>query len=307
MGHRDDVREFLVSRRAKVTPDQVGLGGTAGRRRVPGLRREEVASLAGVSVDYYIRLERGNLGGVSESVLDALANALLLDQAEREHLYDLARAADRSARNRSGIPAVQVRPSIRQLLDAITGAPAYVRSRRRDVLATNDLGRALFVDLYRDPVQPPNLARFVFFGERSRTFYSNWSRAADDTVAALRTEAGRNPYDRSLSDLIGELATRSEEFAGRWATHNVKLHRSGIKEFRHPVVGDLRLDFEALDLPSDPGLALIVYSAAPGTGTADALTLLASWAATQAAGVPDDHEASSNTQDFPNHQDGRLR
>lgn len=290
MGHRDDVREFLVSRRAKVTPGRVGLHGTAGRRRVPGLRREEVASLAGVSVDYYIRLERGNLGGVSEGVLDALANALLLDQAEREHLYDLARAADRSARSRAGSPARQVRPSIQQLLDAITGAPAYVRNRRRDVLSANRLGRALFSELYRDPQQPPNIARFVFFSERSRSFYRDWSRAADDTVAALRTEAGRNPYDRSLSDLIGELATRSEEFAGRWATHNVKLHQSGIKELRHPVVGDLRLDFEALELPADPGLALIVYSAADGSGTADALTLLASWAATADAPGRDDHE-----------------
>jgi transcriptional regulator with XRE-family HTH domain len=280
--NRNDVRDFLASRRAKVTPEQAGLSAYGhGRRRVAGLRREEVALLAGVSIDYYTKLERGQLGGVSESVLDALASALQLDDAERAHLHDLARTATAPAPRVRRRPAPAVRPSVQHTLDAITGAPAYIRNARRDVLAANKLGRALYSEMYADhPAEPANIARFVFLSPRARTFFLDWSRAADDTVATLRTEAGKNPYDKDLSDLVGELATRSEEFSTRWASHNVRFHRSGFKAVHHPAVGDLHLSFESMELPADPGLSLIVYSTEPGSPTADGLALLASWAAT---------------------------
>jgi transcriptional regulator with XRE-family HTH domain len=280
MDNRSEVREFLVSRRARITPDQAGLPAYGGTRRVPGLRREEVALLAGVSVDYYTRLERGNLAGVSDSVLEALSRALQLDDAEHAHLHDLAHAGNSRPRTRRRA-VHQVRPSVQQTLDAISGAPAYVRNGRRDILAANRLGRALYSELFADPDdRGPNVARFTFLSPRARTFFLDWDRAASDVVATLRTEAGRTPYDRSLSDLIGELCTRSEEFSTRWAAHNVRFHRSGFKDVHHPIVGDLHLSFEAMELPADPGLSLIVYSAEVNSTTADGLSLLASWAAT---------------------------
>lgn len=281
MDHRSETREFLTSRRARITPDRAGLPAYGGNRRVPGLRREEVALLAGVSIDYYTRLERGNLGGVSESVLEALAQALQLDEAERVHLFDLARAANSSPRTRRRTAQQQIRPGLQQTLDAMTGVPVYVRNGRRDVLAANRLGYALYSEMYLDPARPANVARFVFLSPRARSFFLDWERAADDLVAILRSEAGRNPYDRALSDLVGELTTRSDEFAARWATHNVRFHRTGYKDVRHPEVGDLHLAFEAMDLPADPGLSLVIYSAEPGSASADGLALLASWAATQ--------------------------
>lgn len=235
--------------------------------------------LAGVSVDYYTRVERGNLAGVSDGVLDGLARALHLGEAEHGHLHDLARSANAATR-RQRVPAGKVRPSVQQTLDAMAGVPAYVRNARRDILAANRLGYALYSELYLDPVRPVNVARFVFLDPRARTFFLDWDRAAGDAVATLRTEAGRTPYDRSLSDLIGELSTRSEEFSTRWAAHHVRFDRSGHKNVHHPVVGDLHLTFEAMDLPADPGLSLIVYSAEPGSATADGLALLAGWAAT---------------------------
>ncbi len=280
MQNRDEVREFLVSRRARITPDRAGLPAYGGNRRVPGLRREEVALLAGVSVDYYTRLERGNLNGVSEGVLEALVGALQLDEAERGHLFDLARTASATPRARRRPARQRVRPSVQQTLDAISGVPAHVRNGRRDVLAANRLGYALYSEMYVDPIRPANIARFMFLSPRARTFFLDWERAASDSVANLRTEAGRNPYDRELSDLVGELATRSEEFRTRWAAHHVRFHRTGSKDLHHPVVGDLHLTFEAMDLPADPGLSLIVYSAEPGSASEDGLTFLASWAAT---------------------------
>jgi transcriptional regulator with XRE-family HTH domain len=288
--NRSEVRDFLASRRAKITPERAGLPMFGGHRRVPGLRREEVALLAGVSVDYYTRLERGNLGGVSDGVLEALARALQLDEAERAHLFDLARAAGTAparARRRTSQP--RVRPSVRAILDAMTGAPAAVRNGRLDILATNTLGRALYSALYRDPVRPANHARFAFLDPRSRDFWVDWERAANDTVGILRAEAGRNPYDKSLTDLVGELSTRSEDFRTRWAAHNVHLHRTGTKLIDHAVVGRLELMFDNLDLPADTGLTMLVYTAEPGSASADALNLLASWAATpdQAAATPD--------------------
>jgi transcriptional regulator with XRE-family HTH domain len=276
---KGEIREFLTSRRAKLTPDVVGLT-SYGPRRVPGLRREEVAVLAGVSVPYYTRLERGNLSGVSESVLEALARALQLDDAERAHLFDLARAAQPTAPKRRRRTQQRVRPSVQHMIDAMTGAPAFVQNRRLDILAANALGRALYSELYIDPVRPVNPARFVFLSPRAPDFYGDWERAASDTVAILRTEAGRDPYDSALSDLVGELSTRSEEFRTRWAAHNVRIHRTGTKDFHHPVVGDLSLTYEMLDLSADSGLVIVSYTAEPGSKSAEALDLLASWTAT---------------------------
>ena len=280
MDNRDEVREFLISRRAKITPDRAGLPAYGGNRRVPGLRREEVALLAGVSIDYYIRLERGNLNGASEGVLEAVAGALQLDEAERAHLLDMARVANSAARTRRRPTQQPVRPSVQQTLDAMAGVPAYVRNGRRDILAANRLGYALYSEMYLDPARPVNVARFVFLSPRARVYFLDWERAADDVVAILRSEAGSNPYDRALTDLVGELCTRSHDFASRWATHNVRFHRTGFKDIHHPVVGDLHLTFEAMELPADPGLSLVVYSAEAGSPSADGLSMLASWAAT---------------------------
>ena len=279
--NRTEIRDFLSSRRAKITPEQAGLPAYGGRRRVPGLRREEVALLAGISVDYYTRLERGDLKGASDSVLDAVASALRLDEPERAHLNNLAQAANSAHRVRRRQPPQEgMRPTIQRILDAMTGAPAYVRNGRRDILAANRLGYALYSELYRDPARPVNVARFVFLDPRARTFFLDWATAANDMVAALRAEAGKNPYDRELSVLVGELSTRSAEFATRWAAQSVRFHRSGFKEIHHPIVGLLQLSFEVMDLPADPGLSLIVYSAEPGSSTDDAVNLLASWTAT---------------------------
>lgn len=279
MNNPSEVREFLTSRRARVTPQQAGLT-TFGARRVPGLRRGEVAQLAGVSVEYYTKLERGDLSGASESVLDAVAGALQLDIAEREHLFDLARTANASpsARRRRPTPP-KVRPGVQRVLDALT-APAWVRNGRSDILATNLLGRALYAPAFEDPVRPANTARFLFLSPRGTQFYRDWNRTAADMVAVLRTEAGRSPYDKGLTDLIGELSTRSEDFRTRWAAHDVHIHRTGAKQLHHPAVGDLDLTYEAMELAADPGLTLLVYTAEPDTRSADALTLLASWAAT---------------------------
>lgn len=238
--------------------------------------------LAGVSVDYYTRLERGNLGGVSDLVLEGLARALRLDEAERAHLFDLARstATTRRPRRRS---ADRIRPSVQRILDALTDAPAVVRNARMDLLAWNDLGGALYAPMVIDPIPGPrNTARFVFLDPRSRTYFPDWDMSAHDVVAVLRGEAGRDPCDRALSDLIGELSTRSPEFASRWAAHDVRFHRAGTKTIAHPVVGTLILDYDALVLPADPGLTLLVYTAEAGSRTARNLALLGSWAATAA-------------------------
>ncbi|MBG0566456.1 helix-turn-helix transcriptional regulator [Actinoplanes aureus] len=280
MDHRSETRSFLTSRRARLSPEQAGLPVYGGHRRVAGLRREEAAMLAGVSVDYYTRLERGNLSGVSESVLESLARALHLDDAEREHLYDLARQANASPRSTRRRPAQRIRTGVRHLLDAMTGAPAYVRNGRLDILAANDLGRAVFAPVFENTTGTPNMARFVFLDPASQTFYRDWDQLAEDAVALLRGEAGRDPYDRDLSALVGELSTRNDHFRTWWAAHNVRLHRTGVKRLHHPVVGDLTLAYESLDLTADQGLRLNAYSAEPGSPDRDALNLLASWAAT---------------------------
>jgi len=291
MTNQTDVREFLVSRRAKVAPEQAGLPAYGGNRRVPGLRREEVALLAGVSVDYYNRLERGNLRGVSESVLDAVCRALQLDDAEREHLFDLARTANSTLARPLRAAKPQVRESVQRLLDAITDGPAQVRNGRMDILAANALGRALFALAYEDPRRPMNSSRFLFLDPRARDFFDNWDKAASDNVAILRTELGRAPHDRELEQLVGELSTRSEEFRVRWAKHDVRLHYTGTKTFHHPVVGDLEVGYEALELAADPGLTLTVYTAVKGSEAQEKLRLLASWAATQeSADIPQNAE-----------------
>ena len=279
--HRAEVREFLTSRRARITPERAGLPAYGGNRRVAGLRREEVAMLAGVSIDYYVRMERGNLAGASDSVLDAVAGALQLDDAEREHLFALARAAGPPKRRRR-VPST-VRPAVQQVLDAITDAPAWVRNGRHDIVAMNQLARALYAPVLADPRRPANTTRFVYLDPAAPEFFVDWKRIANDAAAMLRLEAGRNPHDQELIALVGELSTRSELFRQRWASHDVQYHRSGRKRLRHPVVGQLDLDFESMELPSEPGLVLNVYTAPAGSPTADALTLLASWAATQEA------------------------
>lgn len=281
MDARSETREFLTSRRARLRAADVGLPDV-GPRRVPGLRREEVAVLAGVSVPYYTRLERGDLAGASEGVLEALARALRLDEAERAHLFDLARAGQplappprrRTARQR-------IRPSVQQLLDAMTGAAAHVGNDRLDILGANALGRALFLELF-DGQERPNAARFVFLDPRARDFYSDWDRIARDVVATLRSAAGRNPDDRALTDLVGELSTRSEEFRQHWARHDVRFHVSGVKQFRHAQVGELELNYERLEVVFDRGLTIFAYTADPGTRSADALGLLGTLAATAA-------------------------
>ncbi|MEA2220771.1 MAG: hypothetical protein QOJ35_3397 [Solirubrobacteraceae bacterium] len=280
MDAKSEIREFLTSRRARITPQQTGLPVYGDNRRVPGLRREEVAMLAGVSADYYTRLERGNLSGASEGVLDAIARALRLDEAERTHLFDLARAGGPTHRPRRRSAPKQVRPSVQRILDAMTHAPALVQNGRLDILAANRLGRALYSELDLGPARPANHARFTFLDPRARDLYPDWDRAANDGVALLRAEAGRDPYDRALTDLVGELSTRSEEFRVRWAAHDVRLHQTGAKRFHHPVVGDLTLTFEMLELVADPGLNLLAYSAEPGSRSAEALNLLGGWAAT---------------------------
>ena len=282
MSVESEVREFLTSRRARVTPERAGLPKYGRQRRVAGLRREEVSLLAGISVEYYTRLERGNARGVSESVLEAVSQALQLDEAEHAHLLDLVRSANATLPPRRSSAPQRVRPSVARIIDAMTGIPACVLNGRLDILYANDLANALFSDVLRDPVRPPNLARFAFLDPRSRALWVDWEKAAWDTVAILRAEAGRIPYDRTLSDLIGQLSTWSEEFRERWAAHDVKFHRTGTKQFHHPLVGDLSLAFESLELPADPGLSLLTYSAEPGSASEQALDELARWGATRA-------------------------
>lgn len=274
----DEVREFLSSRRARITPQQAGLPDFGGHRRVTGLRRQEVALLAGMSIDYYIRLERGNLSGASDSVLDALSHALQLDDAERAYLYDLARAVTASER-RPPAATGRIRPAVLRMLDAMTDLPAYVRNGRFDILAANSLGRALYAPVYESPLfarrGPVNTARFLFLDPGSADFWPQREKAANDSVAFLRTETGRSPHDKGLTDLVGELSTKSDEFAQRWAKHEVKFHYSGVKQLRHPLVGDLALPYEALDLPADPGLRITIYSPEPDSPERGALDLLA--------------------------------
>jgi transcriptional regulator with XRE-family HTH domain len=284
--NRQEVREFLTTRRARIAPDQVGLP-TTGARRVPGLRRSEVATLAGLSVEYYARLERGQIAGASSGVLEALARALQLDETERGHLFDLARAADgipTSGRPRRRTPTKAAsRLSLQWALEAISDGVAFVRDPRQNMLATNSLGRAFYSPIIGDGGRTPNLARFQFLDPAARDFYPDWELFAEMCVGIMRSEAGRDPHDRALQDLVGELSTRSEVFRRLWADHNVRSHGAGTKRFHHPVVGALTLAYEELAITAEPELVLLVYTAEPGSPSAERLRLLASWAASERA------------------------
>ena len=281
MDNAAEIRDFLTTRRAKVTPERAGLPTYGRQRRVSGLRREEVSLLAGISVEYYTRIERGNARGVSEDVLDGVCRALRLDEAEREHLADLVRLANTERPPRRSPTAQKIRPSLQRIVDAMEAIPAFIRNGRLDILYANPLAAALYSDHYSDPVQPPNSARYAFLDPRARTFFIDWDQAAHDVVAQLRGEAGRNPYDRVLSDLVGLLSTRSDEFRVRWATHDVFVHRSGTKRVHHPLVGDMTLAYEGLDLPADHGLVLVTYSTEPGSPSEAALHELRRWSTTR--------------------------
>jgi transcriptional regulator with XRE-family HTH domain len=277
---RAEIRQFLTTRRAKLSPAQAGLSTFGRNRRVPGLRREEVALLAGISIEYYTRLERGNARGVSDEVLEALARALQLDEVERAHLADLVRTANAARPARRRTTPQRVRPSVQRLLDSMTGTAAFLRNGRLDILAANPLGYALYAPAFLDPARPVNLARFVFLDPRSTELYGDWDGIAHAAVGSLRAEAGRAPDDRALTELVGELSVRSQEFRVRWAAHDVHYYRSGAQPFHHPLVGDLTLDYDVLELPADPGLSIVAYSAEAGSPARHALDLLASWTVT---------------------------
>ncbi|MET9501978.1 helix-turn-helix transcriptional regulator [Streptomyces sp. NPDC006622] len=279
MDRSSEIREFLRTRRARITPEQAGLAPYGGARRVPGLRREEVAQLAGVSVDYYIRLERGRTRGVSETVLDAVARALRLDDTERAHLFDLTQPTPARARRKRPPAPQRVHPVLYRTLDSL-GVPAVVQGRRTDVLAANRLAHALYTDFEARPRRERNFARFVFLDEAARTLYADWDQVAGDCLATLRLYAGRHPDDPQLTELIGELSLRSDTFRRMWADHDVVTHTSGTKRLHHPLVGDLTLDYVVLAVEGDPEQSLVVYTPEPASRSAEALDILASWTST---------------------------
>jgi transcriptional regulator with XRE-family HTH domain len=268
---------FLRSRRSRLRPDDAGLDPDARTRRVPGLRRDEVALLAGVSSEYYTRLEQGRGGNVSAEVLDALARALRLDDTEREHLVDLSARPTPSRRTPARVQ--RVRPGLRLLLRTLDHVPAFVVGRRTDVLASNRLARAVLTDFEAMPAVHRNLARFMLLDPAARELYADWETNARDAVAILRLEAGRHPTDRQLSDLVGELTVGCPEFAGWWDDRRVRRNTHGTKVHRHPLVGELVFSYEALPVPGDPDQTLCVYSVEPGSASEQALRLLDSWTA----------------------------
>jgi transcriptional regulator with XRE-family HTH domain len=300
MNNRGEVRDFLTTRREKVTPADVGLPAGV-NRRVKGLRRSEVATLAGVSVEYYTKLERGAISGASPEILDALARALRLDTAERAHLFDLAHAASPVARppRKRNVKCWSPHPSLQWTLDAVTAGPAFVRNGRMDLLAANALGRAFYKDVYDMPGQSPNIARFTFLDERAHEFYPDWDAFAEVTVSILRTEAGRDPHNKDLHDLIGELSTRNDEFRRLWGAHNVRHHGTGSKTFHHSIVGEITVAYEGMDLEAEPGLTLTIYAAEPGSPSAERMQLLASWVAsedtTSSTPATDDQRSTPST------------
>jgi transcriptional regulator with XRE-family HTH domain len=279
MEKRDEVREFLATRRARLTPEQAGIV-SYGTRRVPGLRREEVAQLAGVSADYYTRLERGRTTGVSQSVLEAIARALQLDDTERAHLFDIAKPTPARPGTQPTAQAERVRPGLRLLLDSIGTVPAMIQGRRMDILATNSLGEALYLGFGSDDSHPRNMARFVFLDPQAPELFVDWERSGRDCVGMLRYSTGRHPEDRKLNELIGELSVQSADFRKWWADHNVRKHTTGTKRFHHPIVGDLTVGFESLYVGDDLEQNLVAYTVEPNSPSQEALALLASWAAT---------------------------
>ncbi|MER5402885.1 helix-turn-helix transcriptional regulator [Streptomyces sp. NPDC002599] len=275
LDRRAELSEFLRSRRARLKPEDVGMPDFGRHRRVPGLRREELAQLAGVSVAYYTRLEQGNGRNVSAEVLDSIARALRLTDAEHNHLTHLAKP--KQHKKRSAARPQQVRGSLRQLLDTIDGVPAYITGRRSDVLVWNRMAAAVFGDWSELPPQERNWARMVFLRPEYRDLFVEWEQKAIDIVCLLRMDAGCHPDDPRLAALVGELSVKSEDFRRLWATHDVKEKSHGVKLLRHPLVGDLALQFESFRLIGDSELALVTYHAEPGSGSAEALRLLASW------------------------------
>ncbi|KUH66295.1 XRE family transcriptional regulator [Mycolicibacterium novocastrense] len=280
MDHNAELKEFLRTRRARLRVEDVEVGGTSRVRRVPGLRREEVAQLAGVSVDYYSRLEQGRHLNVSDEVLDAVSRALRLDDVERAYLFQIARVNTRRARRRPA-PVQRVRPGIRRLLETLDDVtPAFVFGRRMDMLAANRLARALIGDFEALPPRERNLLRFTFLDESARELYTDWEEVARDNVAILRLDAGRHPDDPLLTELVGELAVKSDEFRRWWADHNVRERTHGIKRYHHPLVGDLTINYESVAVLGDPDQTLCLYTAEPGSPSENALRLLANWTGT---------------------------
>nr|WP_090277514.1 helix-turn-helix transcriptional regulator [Mycolicibacterium komanii]CRL72079.1 putative transcriptional regulator [Mycolicibacterium komanii] len=280
MDHNAELKEFLRTRRARLRVDDVEIGGTSRVRRVPGLRREEVAQLAGVSVDYYSRLEQGRHLNVSDEVLDAVARALRLDEVERSYLFQIARTNTRRARRRPA-PVQRVRPGVRRVLETLDDVtPAFVFGRRMDMLAANRLARALIGDFEALPPRERNLLRFTFLDESARELYTDWEEVARDNVAILRLDAGRHPDDPLLTELVGELAVKSEEFRRWWADHNVRERTHGTKRYHHPLVGDLAVNYESVAVLGDPDQTLCIYTAEPGSPSETALRLLANWTGT---------------------------
>ncbi|MFE7594805.1 helix-turn-helix transcriptional regulator [Kitasatospora sp. NPDC057512] len=274
--------DFLRSRRARILPEEVGLP-SHGRRRVRGLRREEVAQLAGVSVDYYVRLEQGRGGSASDAVLDAVARVLRLDGVEAAHLRSLVRPPTAPAASAARVRGRQpVRPGTRLLLDLMTGVPAFVLGRRMDVLAWNALGDAVNGFSTRSDAGPdglPNQARHAFLDPSAREYYGQWDAVAAETVAFLRRDAGLHPEDPELAALVGELSLRSAEFVRLWADHLVREKTHGVKQVNHPLVGGLDFGYETLGVNGSPDQLLVAYTAPAGSPTAQKLALLASWTA----------------------------
>jgi transcriptional regulator with XRE-family HTH domain len=284
LDRRAELSEFLRSRRARLKPEDVGLPQFGRRRRVPGLRREELAQLAGVSVAYYTRLEQGNGRNVSAEVLDAIARALRLSDAEHAHLTHLAKP--KSHKKKPAGRQQQVRVALRQLLDTMDGVPAYVVGRRAEILAWNRMAAALFGDWAELPAAERNWARLTFLRPEYRELFVDWEQKAIDIVCALRMDAGCHPDDPKLSALVGELSVKSEEFRRLWATHDVKEKNHGVKRLHHPLVGDLSLQFESFKLTDDSEQSLVTYHAEPGSPSADSLRLLASWGTDAIRAVP---------------------
>lgn len=275
LDRRAELSEFLRTRRARLKPEDVGMPDFGRHRRVPGLRREELAQLAGVSVAYYTRLEQGNGRNVSAEVLDAISRALRLTDAEHAHLTHLAKP--KQHKKKQGARPQQVRGALRQLLDTLDGVPAYITGRRSDVLVWNRMAAAVFGDWAELPAQERNWARMVFLRPEYHDLFVEWEQKAIDIVCLLRMDAGCHPDDPRLSALVGELSVKSEDFRRLWATHDVKEKTHGVKRLRHPLVGDLSLQYESFQLAGDSEQVLVTYHAEPGSPSAEALHLLSSW------------------------------
>jgi hypothetical protein len=282
MGQSAEFGLFLKAMRSRLSPDEAAAGPTAGTRRVPGLRREEVASLAGVSTDYYVRLEQGRNIHPSRTVLAAVSRALRLDSTEHAHMLDLLEnCAGSAAAGGTGVQGV--RPALRQLLGAVGEVPALVLGRRGDVLAGNPLANSLFADFPAMPAAQRNLTRWLILDPAARTLFRDWETVAAEAAGALRLDVGRHPNDPQANQLVGELAVNSEHFRQWWAGHHVATPSAGSVRLHHPAVGQLELNFENLVLPDDPDQTLRVYSARPESPSSDALSLLGSLGAEPAA------------------------